>query len=236
MSKPPKICVYCGERPAVNDEHVVAKCLFTPPLPPMITVPSCRECNAGRADGIDRDLSLDEEYLRNVVCMRHDNDHPVAARLRLGKVIRSFENSLPMTKALLNGSQPVLLKTATEHPDVYLLDQSGSFNVDLSRIARVLKKIVRGLFYAREGMSLPQDYEVRMAPDLPLSTFQEMINMLGDSCDDWYGLGDNVFVYRSLRTREDRFRTVWLMVFYESFACSAYTFPREFGATVTGGL
>src|SRR5262245_57848612 len=134
-----KLCIYCLTRPAKNNEHVVASCFFTRPLPPqMITVPSCRGCNAGRNDGGVRDLNLDEEYMRNAICMRHDMDHPVAKTLRQGKVIRSFENSPPLAMSFLKDSRPVRLRT---RQGIFFPDVHHTMNVELPRIARVLKKI-----------------------------------------------------------------------------------------------
>src|SRR3712207_4328016 len=65
-AKPPPavlgVCAYCGERPAVNKEHVVARGFFGKPYPGnLIVVPACRPCNAGTGDGGERPLSEDEE-------------------------------------------------------------------------------------------------------------------------------------------------------------------------------
>src|SRR5262245_4067624 len=89
---PTRICIYCQARPAVNEEHVVAKCFFGGVAPKRyIKVPACRECNAGRGDGGDRPLSMDEEYVRTVMVMeKNASSHPVAAKLLKEEVQRSL--------------------------------------------------------------------------------------------------------------------------------------------------
>jgi len=90
-------CAYCTIRPAPENEHVIAKIFYVDPPKYGITVPSCADCNRGRGVGGPRDLHLDEEYMRNALCISGTQSHPVAAQLGSGKVIRSFRRSLGLT-------------------------------------------------------------------------------------------------------------------------------------------
>src|ERR1700746_1936040 len=87
----PNLCVYCGIRPATENEHIIGKVFYIHPPKNGITVPSCSRCNHGRGDGGPRDLHLDEEYRRTILCMAEGTqDHPVVDALLAGKIARSF--------------------------------------------------------------------------------------------------------------------------------------------------
>lgn len=66
-------CAYCGLK-AVTRDHIPPKALFARPRPNrLITVPSCKECNA--------QALTDDEYFCLMVSMRHDTaEHPDAAQ------------------------------------------------------------------------------------------------------------------------------------------------------------
>src|SRR5262245_25214355 len=83
----PKACVYCGIRPGTTRDHVVPKCLFPGNLPKvMVTVPSCRSCNEGKA--------VDDTYLRDWLAIDIENSrHPAANELLRGSVGRAAQRN-----------------------------------------------------------------------------------------------------------------------------------------------
>lgn len=85
-------CVYCGTRPAEDREHVFAKAFFNPRPNPTITVPACGECNKRRGDGGMRDMTLDEEYARTILCMMAGAEkNRTGARVLEQQVFKSFD-------------------------------------------------------------------------------------------------------------------------------------------------
>jgi hypothetical protein len=85
------LCIYCGVRRGKENEHVISKGFYSSPPKKAITVPSCGNCNRGRGDGRLRPLSLDEEYMRTVLCMTEGAaNHPVVNALLEGSITRSF--------------------------------------------------------------------------------------------------------------------------------------------------
>src|SRR5688572_13291308 len=91
-----QMCVYCGVRPAVKQDHVIGRVFWESAKRPkkMITVPSCNECDNGTGDGGPYGMNIDENYLRDVVCLRHDAaSHPTAKNLVGDNVLRSLDHS-----------------------------------------------------------------------------------------------------------------------------------------------
>ena len=85
------MCIYCGIRPAIESEHVIGNVFYIQRPKQAITVPSCSACNRGRGDGGMRDLHLDEEYMRTILCMTEGcSNHPVVIALLEGNIARSF--------------------------------------------------------------------------------------------------------------------------------------------------
>jgi hypothetical protein len=65
-----------------------------------------------RGDGGPRDLHLDEEYMRNVLCIAEGTqDHPVARALYERKVVRSFRRSLGLAASVVKTTRFTELKT-----------------------------------------------------------------------------------------------------------------------------
>ena len=219
----PQLCVYCGIRPAVKREHPVGKVFFDKLPAQMITVPSCDECDSGTGDGGTTALHHDEEYMRNMLCMRDDiaETHPVAMKLMNTKVMGSFANSIPLAKSVLKTTKLVNVRT---QQGIWLPDQRHVYHVDLDRFRRVVRKIVRGLHYARERKPLSYDAHIEVLPDLTDRDFDMFLSFFAEG---WYGLGDKVFVYKAARFPDKPDHGMWLMVFYKSFAVLAATMTKE---------
>lgn len=77
---------YCGLEPAVEAEHVIAKCIIPKPRPTMITVPVCGICN-------DR-KKFDDEQLRGMLVMDIKNEgHATPGLFRLPEPALPFGTS-----------------------------------------------------------------------------------------------------------------------------------------------
>jgi hypothetical protein len=222
LSKRSSNCIYCGIRPAVKNEHVVGKVFFDKLPLDVITVPSCDECDKGKGDGGLCDFHLDEEYMRNVLCLKTDVGTHRGAFNLLPKVMRSIGRSFPMAQATVATSHLVNVRTQQG----IILPNQLAFNVNLTRVERVIKKIVRGLFYAKEYSRLPNDVEFGIDLDVSPAKLDEYRAMFLGDPNLWYGMGD-VFMYKAARQASASFQTMWLMVFYRSHAIMACTATKE---------
>src|SRR6266849_6567270 len=159
----PQLCVYCGIRLAIENEHVIGKVFYVRPPKHGITVPSCAACNRGRGDGGTRDLHLDEEYMRNVLCLAQGTqDHPVVDALLTGRVTRSFRRRSGKLRASV---LKTIRFTERRGKDGLFEPYSSPFiRPDFSRFQRVLRKITRGLYYRVANKPLPGDYVVLANP------------------------------------------------------------------------
>lgn len=222
MSKKRKkqTCVYCGIRPAVKREHVVAQVFFDKPLPTqMLTVPSCDACDSGRGDGGDCDFHVDEDYMAKVLCTRLNADrHPVVKKKLLdGTVARTYARNSDLRTALFAKSQTVMLPTIS---GIYAPHRT--MNVNLNKIRRVCRKIVRGLHYGNFKETIPRNANIDVWPDLPQQQFNQFLTLFKNP---WFGWNNAVFLYRFAKITDHPGMSAWLMVFYDYFAVVALVQP-----------
>ena len=221
MPKSPiaKTCAYCGatNRPVTRD-HVVPQALWKDrPLPPRtITVPSCRECQV--------EWDQDATYFRNLIVLSSDpNDHPAIADLANGAIRRSVsrpegrKHLAELTRNARRGFQ----RFATN-----LLEPAVRIDMDTRRFFRTPEKIVRGLFFFRNGFPVPTGYEVRIYPGSGFWQEQGFARVL-EIMEPWKGMGDNVFAMRATRDAADNNVTFWLMRFFNSSGILGYTWPVD---------
>jgi hypothetical protein len=221
-----KMCAYCGVRPASDDEHVVARAFYVNVPKHAATVPSCSDCNQRRGDGGPRNLPLDEEYVRNVLCMSEGGQrHPVAEELFNGTVLRSFKNSPKLTASVLRASRFTELGTEEGVFEPY---SSPIFYPEVPRLQRVLRKITKGLYYWIAQKRLPDDYSILANPmvrpdELPaIEDRLEALGILGPALEDEYG----VFRFTVAMKKGEIARSHWLMQFYDWAVFHTWTLPK----------
>lgn len=220
-------CIYCGQRPATEKEHVVAKVFYITPPKIGVTVPSCAECNRKRGDGGVRDIHLDEEYMRNVLCMAEGTQtHSIATELFQTKVSRSFRRSIGLKKTLLRAFGRIPFKSEGGIFEPY---SSPYFYPDWARIQRVLRKITRGLYFWSSDKRLPDKYTILVNPAVRPDELPELVNQLknigefGPKTLDEY----NVFCFMVAATKGETARSHWLMRFYGWAVFHTWTLPQK---------
>jgi hypothetical protein len=232
---PNDLCAYCGIRPATEMEHVVGLVFYVNAPKIGTTVPSCADCNRKRGDGGPRDLHLDEEYMRNVLCIAEGTEgHPVASALAPDKVVRSFKRSIGLSCNLWEASGRTETKSEGGMFEPY---SSPFFRVEYPRIQRVLRKITKGLYFLACEKRLPDDYVVLANPmvrpnELPeLSKRLETIGCFGPDYLDEYGVFKLMVALEKGKTA----RSQWLMWFYDWVPFHTWTLPKaEISAGETG--
>jgi hypothetical protein len=212
-------CVYCGVVGPLTRDHVPPKTLFaTSSAGKLITVPCCPECNQ-RASG-------DDEYFRLVLVMRRDTYYHPEAHSLLASIYRSLSNpnKVGFSQAFLRQLRPVSLVNAKGR----VVGETGAYNIDVPRIARVIERITRGLFYRETGRPLPLDYSVLVVNENDYmgwtveyrKHFDEVV-MRQIMANDPNSFGHDVFFYRKAPVDTDPLQGVWQMVFYKTvgFVC-----------------
>ena len=220
MNEREVLCGYCGsdDKPITRD-HVIPKALWKDAAMPSspLTIPACRDCQ----------LFWDGEttYFRNIMVVQSDIDaHPALKRLLNGAISRRIKHSRPDFTDLTRNATPVWRQSQAG----FYIERGVKIEIDMARFQRTPEKIVRGLFFMRNQIVLPDDYEVRVFPNN--SFWDDMgFQQLLDQMDDWQGCGDDVFQMRAVRDGSDNNFTAWLLMFFKSSAIFAYTCPRSCG-------
>ena len=197
-------CVYCGSRDDLTADHIPPRCLFNTPRPGnLITVPSCRGCNAG--------FSIEDEFFRTIIaCDPSTASHPQAAQLWDAKIrrqlIRSDESTI---KGLIRQSFGNIEGT----------DERVARAMD--RLAKYVERIVRGLFYHEIKRPLPLAAVVRMNLEVSPVESQTCATLVADFWEQGNHFGDGVFSYWSTKASAVENATSWLLLFYKAraFCC-----------------
>ena len=212
------VCVYCGRKDELTDDHIPPKTLFPKPRPSnLITVRSCRKCNVG--------ASQDDEYFRLMISMRHDTgDHPAVKQI-LSSIYRSLQ------KPTKEGFRQALFKSIGDMDVVssggIYLGKAAGYDVDLARLDRVAARITTGLFYHQFGKRLPVDfhitaYSVDGLVNVDSHTKRRIIKMFDEvTRNEPHILGDGVFAYWFQQVQGHDTMGVWVLAFYEriGFLC-----------------
>lgn len=205
------VCIYCGEAGSITDDHVPPVSLFRSPRPSnLVTVPSCLKCNQG--------ASMDDEYFRAMVALRHDIDHPDAGAAR-ESVMRS------LLRPQAGRFRTDFLATVRE---IELRTQAGlylghlpSYQPDPERLCRAARRYTLGLFYHETGRRLPADHGARtILPSALGPDAADTLNGLADiaravaATNSPHFAGRGVLSYWWDATPEDENTTAWFLVFY----------------------
>jgi hypothetical protein len=209
------MCVYCVAEPASTDDHIPPRCLFPSPKPSnAIKVPCCKECNSR--------FSRDDVYFRDCLSLWQETSNHPAMREVAEAMLRSFKKQKqePYTRSLLKKVIDVDMVTKG---GIYT-GKANALKIDSKRIAGVVGRIVRGLFFHEYGEIL---CPVHQAVAMPLveEHFQDADqrkSILG-ICDHLRStprttLGQGVFSYWHHRYDDDPYKSLWLLLFYEKMA------------------
>jgi hypothetical protein len=220
-------CTYC-DRPADDDDHVPPGCLFPRPRPSdLVTVRSCRQCNAG--------FSKDDEYLKQIIILRHDISEQPRVRPLVDSLFRALKR--PEAKGyaalLYRNLSDVNLRT----PAGLHLGTTGAYNVDLVRARRTLARITRGLFRKEMAERLPLEHLVTVQVSLEAAEAvrDQLLRYLGGR--PVRSVGGGAFRYAWALASDSPTSSLWLMEFFDAFVCLGITVdPTSPAARGRGGL
>jgi hypothetical protein len=153
-------CYLCDAK-ADTREHVPARGFFDLLPANVITVPACKSCNSS--------FAKDEEYFRTVVVAQCFATSPAARRVWSGPIIRSLwrRGYKGLRERLVRHLTTIDIWNEEAHHPVKL----PGVVVEGGRAARVVRKIVRGLYFATRDQKLVdsdliifRDGDVRLDP------------------------------------------------------------------------
>jgi len=215
------ICAYCGSSDNLTDDHVPPKNLFPKPRPNnLITVPACANCLSS--------TSKDDEYFRIKMCFRDDVGKHPSARANLDPIFRSLtrKKATGLRKQFLSDIRYVELKTPA---GLYLGKRLG-YNVDVTRIHRVVERTVRGLYFTESGNILGLNNEVRVylnedLQEQPQNVIDQLRKTIIAPLATYPAkvIGNNVFLYRYHIAKDNPLVSVWGLSFYGKVPCLAMT-------------
>ena len=222
---PRDICAYCGTSENLDTDHVPPKNLFPKPRPNnLITVSACKNCHS--------ETSKDDEYFYIKLCLRDDvGTHP-SARANWDSIFRSLkrDEAAGLKETFLSDLHNIHLYT----PSGLYAGKSVVYNVDLERLRKVVKKTIRGLYFAESKQPLGLNNEVRVycnedlelqPPDVLDQLKLTILNPIEMKCPKV--IGDNIFLYRHQIIKDNPIFSVWVVSFYGKVPFFAMTGPQQ---------
>ncbi len=184
------------------------KALFDSPRPSdLVTVPACSECN--------RRFEKEEEYIRGIFRLTQAGMSDTVRNL-WPKLDRMLKRSPGLRTLIASSIKPVHMVT----PEGIHIGQRLAIETDWARIATLIGKLVRGLYYFEFDSTLPLSTHIDVpaiyADHLNLMEFHSVTRRGKRS---WPG----TFEYKFNQVDGDPSETVWLFRFYTTHIFTAFT-------------
>jgi hypothetical protein len=198
------ICIFCG-KVADTREHIPAKQFFKgSPDKPLITVPSCHECNAG--------FQKDEDFFRQFYVSMLMERSSEAKKLMDGEISRSILRTPALGYQMFSQMK---LVDAYNRSGLYKgkMTMYSVSDDDKVRINRVVNKIIRGLFFHEFGQTLPEDWIIKI---IWITPKVEMELKLDDMAKEprWRVIKEDTFAYW-VNEVPNTFQSIWMLDFFK---------------------
>jgi hypothetical protein len=167
-------------------------------------------CNEG--------TSSDDEYSRNMLAMMCDIEHVQKSEVFKGAVKRSLQRDPAFVEHLLANVNPRPVRSATG----LWLGNMPTVPLDLERLDRSLRKIVKGLYYLVRRNPFPATGRIIVIGQMNARTSEIMQAIEDYSHPPTFNYGDDVFEWRFAQNRDGL--TLWRMNFYRSVTYFALGF------------
>ena len=202
-----QLCTYCNSIADTKD-HVPPKLIFPKPRPNLITVPACSSCN--------QQASKDDEYFRLATALEEkSSEHP-----DFPKVYRQIIRSLSRPEA--PGFRSAFQKSLNSY-DIFsqggiCVKTSHGYEVEKTRVNRVIERVTRGLFLDTFGRRLSVETSVTATPGRDFSDPGAMafVRDMLRTGSPWRCLGNSTFCWRYTTCAEEGDTSAWLYLVFGS--------------------
>ncbi len=207
--RPQGICTYCGHDAILTDDHVPPNNLFVPGTKGRIKVPACEPCNTS--------YKLDDEFFRLAISSGHDpHEAPTGTDVSLEAIAKlAAPEKTGLRTMMLSRMREMEVFT----PGGLYLGNEVVMDTDLSRVYRVLRRVLRGLVFHHLGQRLSPVYEPTVCwfgeiQGDPAEIEQVLAALRGAEARS---IGGHVFSYRFVRIGDPVERSVWYLCFFEHY-------------------
>jgi hypothetical protein len=191
MARSKQLCMFCGE--VIDDseltrEHFVPKCLWEKGNRPTETrtLPAHKSCNSS--------FTEDNDYFRDVLASETGAERNEAARvMQQGGLARKFAKHPGAIHKNLGKTKYVWVTLPSG-----LIVRMLSYEVDSTRIARVLHNVIKGIYYTTQREPLSAEFVIE-AVDLAIvddAKYREFVEKTVSFMVDWQSFGDDAFACR----------------------------------------
>jgi hypothetical protein len=210
------ICIYCGGEGPTRD-HIPPRNLFGKSPGQLVTVPSCVSCNSGS--------SPDDEYFRAILTIRRDVETaPLAAGPR-SAAERTIKRPASQRFAAMLSSK--IGRAMVRTPAGLVFGPEPTIEIDQARIARVLRRVVLGLYYHQVGTRLSPNYDafsVELGAHAQAQRHELPNRFRGRKA---VRMGNGEFEYRWLVDADDASVTEWCLRFFDRVIFIGTTWPVD---------
>jgi hypothetical protein len=206
--KEQRTCVLCDARPATTRDHVPPSNIFLDPKPAnLVTVPACEECNGG--------AKVDDEAFRNYLALHVGARSESGAALWKQSGIRGIAQNGRFMRDVILPAERVLIATKAG----VITGRGRRVQVDTAVVARVVSRMVRGLYYRCLRQPLAADAVVSV------SILKGIGAELVEVVRDWPGrsIGKGQFLFRFNYATENPRVSHWLFGFHRALWIRALT-------------
>lgn len=211
-----QLCVLCGEREATKGkgDHIPPRGIYPKPRSANVEfhkVPACNECN--NHAGVE-----DEEFKFSIGISTGE------FRKEQAEVIGSMARTIGFNKRLARQMFSTSQRTYTNRGKG-VLEPVVSVGFKYENYAKVIKRLVRGLFWRETDTIMAEDTDMVVFPAIDMAPcFAEKLQGFMD-CIVPRKLNGDTFTYKV--HFEDDGSSVWGMQFFATHTVFAYTKPNE---------
>jgi len=189
-------CIYCGSAQHIGEDYIPPKNLFLDKKNlGLITVPACPRCK--------KINEKNEECLR-IFISSDVTRQKRAARGRFGQPVGVSQGRQKMLNAMAPVERVIFIEKK---------DGSAVLKMDLSKIVRVIERIVKGLYWHHYGECLSGAISFNIYLKPPVAGVIKDVLL---SKTRLHGIGKGEFRYRFKRSDTDKCQSAWGLSFFKS--------------------
>lgn len=218
-----ELCGYCGIRPAVTRDHVIAKCLFPKDYPVdtnRITVGACEECNTQKK-------SKDDSYLRDMIAW---DPHNWKSRLSVEGYMAALRSAKKgkseFCKELLHTIKTTSSKPLYSSDGNHIGYSTPLSTAQIERQTGIFKTIVHGMYYARWEQLFPKNYILDVLRFMPDKFYETVADLQAKGLKQYSELGSGTCTWRYFYNVNDPANGCHLFSFQNVLYVGVITNPK----------